>query len=240
MCIRDSSRTVDHVGVFAQDVAGMALAGAVLCQAWRKVPDPDTLPVLGVPDGPYLEQADPEGLQAFRSHLSKLEKFGYTVKSVSALSDIDQLNHLHRRMIFAEFAREHQGIYHKHATLYRPHTAEIIEIGNKIGEKELTAARANCAALRSELEMKMAHAGIDLWVCPSAPGPAPRGIRSTGDPNMNLPWTHAGMPVITVPAGRAPNGLPLGLQFVGSFGADEYLIKWCQVLVDRIGDMLSE
>ena len=86
----------------------------------------------------------------------------------------------------------------------------------------------------------MSQAGIDLWVCPSAPGPAPRGIRSTGDPNMNLPWTHAGVPVITVPAGRARNGLPLGLQFVGSFGADEYLIKWCQVLADQMGDTLSK
>ena len=76
----------------------------------------------------------------------------------------------------------------------------------------------------------MAHAGIDLWVTPSAPGPAPEGIHATGDPNMNLPWTHAGMPAITLPAGQAKNGLPLGLQFVAPFGADELLLAHCHAI----------
>ena len=76
----------------------------------------------------------------------------------------------------------------------------------------------------------MARAGIDLWVTPSTPGPAPEGIHATGDPIMNLPWTHAGMPAISLPAGRAKNGLPLGLQFVAPFGADEQLVAWSQLL----------
>jgi Asp-tRNA(Asn)/Glu-tRNA(Gln) amidotransferase A subunit family amidase len=73
-----------------------------------------------------------------------------------------------------------------------------------------------------------------MWVCPSAPGPAPEGIENSGDPTMNLPWTHAGMPVITLPAGWAENGLPLGLQFVARFGGDEYLAAWCLLLEDRL------
>jgi Asp-tRNA(Asn)/Glu-tRNA(Gln) amidotransferase A subunit family amidase len=234
------SRTVDQVGFFTQDMAGMVLAASVLCQAWRRIPVTETLPVLGVPEGPYLEQAEPEGLKAFEHHLSNLEVFGCTIKKVPALPNIDELNDLHRRMISAEFAQEHNEMYAKHAALYRPRTAEIIEIGKKVSEDELITARANCTQLRSESEKQMAQAGIDLWVCPSASGPAPEGIQATGDPNMNLPWTHAGMPVITLPAGRAENGLPLGLQFVAPFGADEYLLAWCQMLADRMGDPLAE
>ena len=79
----------------------------------------------------------------------------------------------------------------------------------------------------------MAYGGIDLWVSPSALGPAPEGIHATGDPNMNLPWTHAGMPAITLPAGKAQNGLPLGLQCVAPFGADERLLACCQALEKR-------
>jgi Asp-tRNA(Asn)/Glu-tRNA(Gln) amidotransferase A subunit family amidase len=69
---------------------------------------------------------------------------------------------------------------------------------------------------------------LDLWAGPAAPGPAPEGLHATGDPNMNLPWTHAGLPTVTVPAGAAANGLPLGLQLAAHFGADETLLAWAQ------------
>jgi Asp-tRNA(Asn)/Glu-tRNA(Gln) amidotransferase A subunit family amidase len=72
--------------------------------------------------------------------------------------------------------------------------------------------------------------GIDLWACPAARGPAPEGIQATGDPAMNLPWTHAGMPAAALPVGRAANGLPVGLQLVGRFGEDERLLAWAEAL----------
>ncbi len=224
------SRTMDQIGFFTQDLAGTALAASVLCEPWKPVSAPATLPVLAVPTGPYLEQAEPEGLKAFEQHLANLEAMGCEIKRLPALNQIGELNTLHRRMIFAEFAREHAEIYAVHAPLYRKRTAEIIEIGKRVSDQEVAAAKANGLSLRRELENAMIQAGIDLWVCPSALGPAPAGIHATGDPNMNLPWTHAGMPVITLPAGKAKNGLPLGLQVVAPFGADERLVAWCQGL----------
>jgi len=227
------SRTLDQIGFFTQDLAGAELAASVLCESWKPAPAPATLPVLGVPIGPYLQQTEPEGLEAFEQHLSKLEARGCKIKQVPALSHIADLNTLHRRMVFAEFAREHAKIYAIHAPRYRKRTAEIIEIGKTVSEQELASAKANCSALRQDLETTMARADIDLWVTPSALGPAPEGIHATGDPNMNLPWTHAGMPAITLPAGKAKNGLPLGLQFVAPFGADEKLVAWCRALEGR-------
>jgi Asp-tRNA(Asn)/Glu-tRNA(Gln) amidotransferase A subunit family amidase len=224
------SRTLDQIGFFTQDVAGTELAASVLCDSWKPAPAPATLPVLGVPTGPYLQQTEAEGLEAFERHLSRLETMGCKVKDVPALNHVADLNTLHRRMVFAEFAREHAEIYARHAPLYRKRTAEIIEIGKTVSDQELASARTHCSTLRRELETAMAHAGIDLWVTPSAPGPAPEGIHATGDPNMNLPWTHAGMPAITLPAGQAKNGLPLGLQFVAPFGADELLLAHCHAI----------
>jgi Asp-tRNA(Asn)/Glu-tRNA(Gln) amidotransferase A subunit family amidase len=208
------SRTIDHVGLFTQDVAGMALAASVLCRDWRADFVRGLLPVVGVPVGPYLEQAEPQALAAFEKQVQRLAETGCMVKRTPVLADIEELNHLHRRMVFAEFAREHAQIYNRHADLYRPRTAEIIEIGKKVTEKELAAARANGPRLRKNIEAQMAEAGIDLWVCPAACGPAPVGIHATGDPNMSLPWTHAGMPVVNLPAGYSGNRLPLSLQFI--------------------------
>jgi Asp-tRNA(Asn)/Glu-tRNA(Gln) amidotransferase A subunit family amidase len=118
---------------------------------------------------------------------------------------------------------------------------DIFEIALKLGHftiEELEELRWSCAKHREELKTQMVDSKIDLWICPSATGPAPEGIHATGDPNMNLPWTHAGMPAITIPCGRVDTGLPLGLQFIASFGADEQLLAFVQQLNVLLGDPL--
>ena len=42
---------------------------------------------------------------------------------------------------------------------------------------------------------------------------------------MNLPWTQSGMPMVTLPSGKTPEGLPLGLQLIGRVGEDEQLLS---------------
>ena len=82
----------------------------------------------------------------------------------------------------------------------------------------------------------MRMAGIDAFVCPSATGEAPKGLDATGRPLMNLPWTHAGLPALSLPAGVGPGGLPLGLQLVGGFGRDERLVSVAIELAPRLTD----
>ncbi len=53
------SESVDTVGLFTQDVAGMALAASVLCREWQPA-HADRRPVLAVPEGAYLRQESAE------------------------------------------------------------------------------------------------------------------------------------------------------------------------------------
>jgi Asp-tRNA(Asn)/Glu-tRNA(Gln) amidotransferase A subunit family amidase len=230
------SETFDHVGVFTSGVAGMQLAASLLCQNWRKVEikNRGILPTLGVPEGPYLEQASAEGLAAFEHQLALLKKAGYTVQHVKTLEEIDAINRQHLRLVFAEMAQVHSEWFSRYESFYRPRTASAIREGQEVSTEELAILRDSPAKLRTELEALMAQAGIDMWICPSAPGPAPKGITSTGSPLMNLPWTHAGMPAISLPAGYAANSLPLGLQCVGAFMADESLLEWTLPLANIV------
>jgi Asp-tRNA(Asn)/Glu-tRNA(Gln) amidotransferase A subunit family amidase len=220
------SDSLDHVGWLAQDVAGVAAASAVLCRDWRPAPARPARPTLGVPSGPYLEQAPASTLSAFEAMLSRLAAAGYSVRHVPALSDIAAINRRHVRIMAAEVARVHADWFPRYQALYRPRTAALIREGYTVTDEELQQARAGRLTLRDELHTRMDAAGIDLWVCPPTLGPAPAGLASTGDPIMNLPWTHAGLPALTLPAGRADNGLPLGLQVIARFGADETLLAW--------------
>jgi Asp-tRNA(Asn)/Glu-tRNA(Gln) amidotransferase A subunit family amidase len=102
---------------------------------------------------------------------------------------------------------------------------------------ELADARAGRRDLRDRLTDRMAEHGVDVWLSPAAVGPAPEGIDDTGDPVMNLPWTHAGMPSVSLPAGTTDAGLPLGLQCVGRAGADERLLAWATPMADVLADV---
>ncbi|MEZ4558243.1 MAG: hypothetical protein R2851_10445 [Caldilineaceae bacterium] len=102
-----------------------------------------------------------------------------------------------------------------------------------MSDEELDDLRTSCGRVRDQLQAQMADAGIDLWICPPAPGPRPEGIHATGDPNMNLPWTHAGMPAVTIPAGRR-DGSSLGLQLVAPFGQDELLLAYAAMLEELV------
>lgn len=223
------SPSLDTIGLFASDVESMMLAAALVCRDWQRVERAvSQLPILGIPDGPYLAQASSEGLAAFEQHIAKLEQAGYKVKRVPALTNIETINHRHMRLMFGEMAQVHTVWFAQYEHLYRPRTVAAIREGQQVGADELAEARAGRLHLRHELESLMAEHSIDLWLSPAAPGSAPQGIQSTGSAIMNLPWTHSGLPAITFPAGTAPNGLPLGLQAASAFSRDEQLLAWAK------------
>jgi Asp-tRNA(Asn)/Glu-tRNA(Gln) amidotransferase A subunit family amidase len=233
------SRSLDHVGLFTQDVNGMILAASIVCKNWQALAEQnqsDHLPVLGVPEGSYLTQASPEGLTAFERQLGRLEEAGYRVRRVSALNDIETVTQRHLDLMAGEMAKEHITCFKKYRPLYRPRTAALIQQGQAVTAEKMRAARAARTALRVNLQTLMTETGIDLWVAPAAPGSAPKGIQATGNPAMNLPWTQAGLPVITVPAGYASNGLPLGLQIISPFMTDEKLLAWAGPMAQMLGE----
>jgi len=230
------SRTIDTVGLFTQDMAGVNLAAAALCTEWEEVAlSEDDIPILGVADGPYLRQAAPDALAAFYRQLALLEDAGYTVWHVPTLLDIDEINEMHRDLVFAEFACEHAALYREFRDRYRPRTGEIIERGRKVDDATLANLRTLPVILRDRLEEQMQRAAIDLWIAPAAVGPAPAGIHATGDPVMNLPWTCAGLPALSVPAGKV-GGLPVGLQLVARYGDDELLLAWGQEITAIVAE----
>ena len=232
------SPTLDHVGTFTQDLEGAELAAAVLCDDWRTVPQPKEKPTLGVPDAAYLDQAEPVGREQFEVHVEQLESAGFEVRRTDALEDVETINGTHEQLMAAEMALAHRdhAWYPDHADEYAPVTRQLVERGDETTMAELGAARADRRENRQRLRAQMDEEGIDCWITPAAPGPAPEGIDNTGDPAMNLPWTNAGFPAVTLPVGSTDDGLPLGLQLVAEYGADEDLLEWAGLVDDELSD----
>ena len=233
------SPSVDHVGAFTRDAAGMALAASVLLDGWRAdghAGEARRLPTVGVPDGPYLEQAEEKGRAAFERAVEQLASAGCEVKRIPVLDNIAGIAQRHRDLSSAEFAEVHARWFADYGPLYRPRTAALVDAGRAVSDEAREAGSHSRGELRERLHALMDEHGIDAWASPPATGPAPRGQGSTGNPAMNLPWTHAGVPALTLPAGVAANGLPLGLQLSARFMADEHLLAWAETLEPLVAD----
>lgn len=77
----------------------------------------------------------------------------------------------------------------------------------------------------------------DVLVGPVAPTPAFKLGENTADPVkmyladiMTVPASLAGMPAISVPAGKADDGLPVGIQFIGARRSDAELLALAKSL----------
>lgn len=226
------SKSADHIGFFTRDIEGILLGASLFCTDWKEVSIDLTKPLhIGVPTGKYLDQANAEVREFFENALETLAQNGVEITRVNAFEQIEELNKIHNDMIAADFYNVHKEWFVHYENFYRKHTKELILKGKNISSETFQNARAGREALRNKLSSLQKELNIDLWLSPSTLTPAPEGIESTGSPLMNLPWTYAGVPTLSVPAGKAANGLPLGLQFSGSFNDEETMLK---IISERI------
>ena len=220
------SPSFDHVGLFSSRAEDMALAAPFFisrrnCGILRKS---SALPILAIPEGPYLEQAGAAALSVFFNTVEALRRRGFRVIGVKTFPDISDINGRHQRIAACEIARVHASWFGAYESLYSKTTADLIRKGQAIDNAQLERDRAGCLRLRTELEKLLTKIDADYWISPSAPGPAPKGLASTGSPIMNLPWTQAGVPTLSIPFGSFAEGMPFGLQIAANFGHDEELL----------------
>jgi Asp-tRNA(Asn)/Glu-tRNA(Gln) amidotransferase A subunit family amidase len=216
------SASLDTVGLFTRTVAGMERAAPEVCENWEAVKSTDR-PVLGVPKGAYYDQTEERGLAAFEKQVDALAAAGYEVRRVEAFPDFETTATRYWDLTSAEMALAHAEWVDEYVPFYRTPTAQRLDRGREVSTGDLAAGRGYQSTLRRGLDDRMDSAGVDVWVCPAAPGPAPEGLTDTGSPKMNYPWTYAGLPAVSVPAGEV-DGLPVGLQYIGRFGTDEQLL----------------
>jgi Asp-tRNA(Asn)/Glu-tRNA(Gln) amidotransferase A subunit family amidase len=218
------SKFLDHVGFFTTDIDGAELAASILVDGWRPVAESDSF-ICGVPEGPYLERTTEEGLDHFYQTCGSLEKAGINIKHITTFDNFDGTEACHYKLCEAEMAVVHRDWFRKYSNLYSEDNRQAILRGQKVGAHTLKRCRVRCEALKNELRNIVEQHNLSAFLAPAATGPAPKGLESTGDCVMNLPWTQAGLPVITLPSGLSKNGLPMGLQMIGRWMEDERLFN---------------
>ncbi|WP_238371513.1 amidase [Heliomarina baculiformis] len=249
--ILTQSPSLDTVGVFASDPAGAALLAEVLLGHDQEDPashfepapalaaaaatKPRLKPVFGFVRPPGWENADDQLKEAFGE---LLEALGEQVFELPLPGVFDTASEKRSVINMAEMSYHYYRYGRDGADQISDVTREAIEQGNA------TLARDYLSALDYPKVLNAALGEIftrcDAILCPSAPGPAPKGLNTTGDPIFNGLWTLCGVPCINLPLLTSQEGLPMGVQLVGARGDDARLMRHAQWLFDWCAQDASE
>ena len=240
------SRTLDHVGLFARSIDDLALLAEEA--AGHDEGDPDTRPSARLPfvatareeppidpmlafiKTPHWERVDPETKEAFGE---LIEALGDRVEEIELFPSATVAWDLHRTIMEAEMAANLEREWNAGRDKLSPELRSLLERGRGVLAIDYQRAlRAIPRMVASFEELFLTR--YDAILTPAAPGSAPKGLKSTGDPTFCTLWTLCGMPALSMPLMQGSGGLPIGVQLVGRRNFDARLLRTARWLASKL------
>ncbi len=232
-----NTETLDTVGIMARSVADIALFRPAMMAIPYEAPTmPESPPKLGLCRGPHWDEAEPEGRAALEAAAARLEAAGAKISDAVLPPECAQCDDIQQTLGAFEGLRNHMPELYRHEPLLSQRLREQkIALGRK-----LTLDQFRTACRKAEKAREAARewaAGFDAILTLPAPGQAPRGLGDTGSAVFNAIWTQLYMPCLSLPAGKGPAGLPVGVQLVGQRHDDAKLLAIGLWVERRLGGM---
>lgn len=218
-------RTVRDVAFFAEAISGQLLAVAE-ATGWK--------PRLGLMPMQAWDECSAEMNDVVASAAQLAERCGATVRRLHADPIFESAFAAQFVIQDYEIARSLAFEFEHFEHLFSPVLHETMRTGQAItGDRYAQALEERRVARRANFGL---FSDIDALLAPSAPGAAPRGLASTGSPNLNRLWTQLGMPCVNVPGLYDGAGMPLGVQIIAPIGADRLAMRaaaWLEDVLNR-------
>jgi Asp-tRNA(Asn)/Glu-tRNA(Gln) amidotransferase A subunit family amidase len=223
--MRINTETLDTVGNMARSVGDITLFRAAMMAIPYEPPAmPETAPRLGLCRGPHWDDAQPEGRAVLQAAADRLAAAGAGIRETDLPPECAEADEVQRTLGSFEGLRNHMPELYRHERLLSVELREEkIARGRKLTLGEFRNACR--AAERARATAREWAGSFDAILSLPAPGQAPRGLASTGSAVFNALWTQLWMPCLTLPAGKGPDGLPVGIQLVGRRHDDARLLE---------------
>jgi Asp-tRNA(Asn)/Glu-tRNA(Gln) amidotransferase A subunit family amidase len=218
------AESLDTVGSLAASVADAALLVSVAAGRPDLVvgDGPDQPPRVAVYRPAAWGQLSAGSQAALDGAARRLAEAGGEVSEAALPAWFAELADAQATVMAFEAARSFAPERREHGDRLSPQLRALLDEGAGRSPAEYLAALGLAQAGRQELAALFER--HDLLLTPSAPGEAPAGLASTGDPRFNRAWTLLGTPCLHLPAGSGEAGLPVGVQLVGRPGDDARLL----------------
>jgi Asp-tRNA(Asn)/Glu-tRNA(Gln) amidotransferase A subunit family amidase len=197
---------------------------------------PSQPPRIAIYRGPDWTKVEASTEICLEETARRLAKAGATITEVGTPQILRDALDAHYHIVIYELARALAYEWLTFADKISPVLAGMIKAGFDCPFDRFLAAQRVATAAREWIAG--AFVDVDLWMTVSAHGEAPEGLANTGDPVMNRLWSLLHVPVVTVPAGQGPRGLPLGVQLIGPLQGDAGLTRAPRWIEQHLGSMM--
>ena len=223
------SWSLDHVGYMTRTTQDAHIMLEALTGKEKEWQPRVQAPKVGLLAGYFKEKATEEVWQGFEKAVAKIWGEGVDVETAALPESFSLVPDVHRIIMSVETAAVHEDMFKKRGDDYRSYMRGFISSGLLVP----ATAYLRAQRLRGQIIRDMVNliGRFDCVICPSATDSAPEGLEWTGSPAFNSPWSLTGLPSITVPSGLTEDGLPLGLQIIGTPYTEWELLRigaWCE------------
>lgn len=241
------SESLDHIGFFTRSVADARYAFNLLRNTEVNEKDAIVIPELffrtldealgnrkpriAILKTPFDDLLSQEQIKTIRHAAILLEKSGVHIEEIT-LPPIywDGIEALAVLMSY-EAAAVHEKHLEEFPELLGLDIKELIQKGRSHSANDYAQAKKLQAKLR--ISITEYFDSFDAILAAPATGEAPKGLAFTGNPIFCSLWTFIGTPAIALPVAKSSNGLPLGIQLIGDYRADEKLLNMAQFVEER-------
>jgi Asp-tRNA(Asn)/Glu-tRNA(Gln) amidotransferase A subunit family amidase len=178
-------------------------------------------------------EVQPEMQEFFRGAIQTLGHYGCVIRRFPVPPNFAKALDAVRIINQYEGARTHEQRYREHGAAIGVRLAQLVREGLRMPDEVYQQALETLRLARQE--MADVFETYPVILSPAAPGPAPAGLSSTGDPRCNAPWTGLHVPALTIPIPVPKEFLPMGLQMTAAPHREALLIAaaaHCQALLN--------
>jgi Asp-tRNA(Asn)/Glu-tRNA(Gln) amidotransferase A subunit family amidase len=213
------SWTLDTVGLFAAGVADLAHGLAAMTNRPELLPAATLkAPRIGLVGQEFAGAPEAAGAEALRIAATAAERAGASVRALTLPDIVAEAWRIHPTIQEFEAHQAFAWEYRENYDAMPPKLRGRLDESVDITPAAYDAARA--VAMQARTALAETFGEFDALLTLSAPGAAPNGLASTGDPRFNRLWTLMGVPCVNIPAYVAEGGLPVGVQVIAGYGDD--------------------